>query len=218
MRHLTGVAIAVAIALCAVPAGLSQVTGVSSTTPTLTPKPPLSTATPAPQRTPAPPPSGLKVDTIVGVLRPGNSFTPPDERAAEDVLTWDDGRLTADGVYEVQAVIVQLDGSRGTPEIIRVPREQRELRRPGPWRDLWLNQRCYRVRITYIDRNIPRDETGPWSTEVCTIRPVVDGPPVAPLPPNTGSGSEAPANPWPPAAGLALLVAGSATAAFLRRR
>ncbi len=146
-------------------------------------------ATPSPAGTPWPPPD-ISLEQRVNILDDNDFPIHPNERTVTLSLSWPP-QPNFTGSYEVQWVPVTPGAPREYQFLVILDptaAAAKQFALPVPFND-WLNFRfCFRVRAFTLRPgagSAADRETGPFSTEVCSILPVVDGP----FPPVVGTGS-----------------------------
>lgn len=170
----------------AAPSGTAPATntvapGSPTTVPTATPPPP----------TPWPPPSDFSLEQTVNILDANGFPIHPNERTTTLSRSWSP-QPGFSGGYEVQwtrvvpgmpreyAFLVILDPARTGGKLFALP---------VPYVDWLTYQFCFRVRAFTLRPGVPfstidaSGDAGPFSPEVCSVRPIMDGP----LPPVVGS-------------------------------
>jgi hypothetical protein len=173
----------VAVAGAEQPTSTSTATATSTLTATAvgtaTPNP-TAGVTPTASPSPLPPVSDLTLDLQVDILRPDNSFIPPEERKATVVLSW-----ARPAAFSGSYAIYRLNGGpSGNPVLIAsVPAgsgAKVAFSEPIQWPP---PHTCYQVR------SVAGSDIGP-AAEACT-----------PLVPTSGPGGAASVTPAPPGAG-----------------
>lgn len=170
----------------AAPSGTAPATNtVAPGSPTTVP-----TATPPPS-TAWPPPADFSLEQTVNILDANGFPIHPNERTTTLSLNWSP-QPGFSGGYEVQwtrvlpgmpreyAFLVILDPALTGGKLFALP---------VPYNDWLTYQFCFRVRAFTLRPGVPFStvdasaDAGPFSPEVCSVRPIMDGP----LPPVVGS-------------------------------